>query len=189
MKKIFLVVLALLCGGFIACSDDAEKNKATAQAIFSSTFDAVTESVDKAVGLSEEGYSGSVQSITPPENPPQQEYTESIDVYYENNTIHVYGTESYNDETQTYTYNLTVALINYTSPDGILINGSATDNYIVIFNPLTYTAHLTGDFDVVYDGTNYDFSWNINFTWDGTNYTLTGGFYLNGEYYPAQFVE
>lgn len=184
MKKVFVAVLALGCAWLLACSDDADKK--TANEIFTAVFDAVDSAADDATDDVWGGSSGSQYSIVPGD-PNYSGSSGTIDEQFENGSIHVTGNWSLTDNT--YNFNLTISFSNHLTKEGVLINGSATDIYYLSVNPYSMSADLTGEFTVVYEGKTYNFSWDIDFTFDGQHYTLSGGFWLDGQYFPAEFAE
>jgi hypothetical protein len=183
MKNIVVSLMVLIFAGLVACSSDSSNTPQdnTASTIFSNIFDEVDEAFLAATGgggapegsmmsmaSSGPSYSGGETSITPWQN--------------EENTITVTGTFTWLSESE-YRYNVTIAFTNHVCEDGTVINGNVIDVYSGTED--TFSAHFTGDLDVTYSGHDYDFSWDFSFGFNGVDFTISGGFTIDGNYYPA----
>lgn len=185
MKKIFVSALTLCCIGFLACSEDnADK---TPNQIFTAVFDAVDCALYEATNtIYSSGSSGSRRNVLPSE-PSYEEYSGTINYISPDSTVNVTGSWELSEEI--YNFDLTLTFANYTTEDGIVITGSAHDIFRMRWEPFYMSDDLTGNFTVIYEGKTYNFSWDIDFTMTDDGYTLNGGFWLDGKYYPAEFVD
>lgn len=93
------------------------------------------------------------------------------------------GSMSYDDAT-TYPMSMDIEVTwdNFTANDVILESG--TCGYVMDMPSQTEMHYdYTGDFVVVYQGTTYDFGWEINVDYVNGSYTFDGTFTVDGEEY------
>ncbi|HPA71613.1 MAG TPA: hypothetical protein PKY31_05055 [Spirochaetota bacterium] len=187
MKKILFVMMALVFAGLVACSSESSNKPSndTASVIFENVFNEADEAFLAATGGGG-APSGSMMSMSP--SGPSYSEGETPITPWENDdgTITVTGSYILLSESE-YRYTVTITFTNHVCEDGTIINGSVNDVYNGTDE--TFSAHFTGDLDVTHQGTVYDFSWDFSFGFNGTDYTFTGGFTINGEYYPAYLEE
>ncbi|MCX7679179.1 MAG: hypothetical protein N2316_08155 [Spirochaetes bacterium] len=175
MKKTFLIIFFLSCIIF-SCSD--EPTDETANYIFHDVFSAVNDATTSAKNAATN------QNIVPTE--PREGQTQ-ISWESPSGTIAVTGSWS-NDNYPKLVYNLNITFINHTTQKGTTLNGTVHNNVTVNASTTAFSYDLDGELDIIYNGTPYDFSWDVQVqgTFNPYSVTVSGGFYLNSTYFPAK---
>lgn len=187
MKKFLSAIITFSFMWLIACSDDSSSNKVdeqTASQIYTSVYTALSTAITEA--MSEVYGAYSVRSVAPGQ-PNQDIYTGTINYANANNTIRITGSYTYNDETSNYHFQMSVIVENYICPDGTQISGE--ENYTSDGTSNNFTASYSGEFDVVYQGENYDFSWDITITAMNGNISIAGSYNINGNSYNVTLAD
>lgn len=107
----------------------------------------------------------------------------STAINYSGNGWTATGTCSFDDTNiYPYVYDIDFTWDGYTSGSVILVSGTASC-YLNMPSASSMTYAYDGTFVVLYGGVEYDYSWDIDVTSDGSSYSITGEYTVDGATY------